>query len=114
MNKNIVTALIILSCIVSLSCTSLKKDSEVKNTSYISEENAENKTTVTGILKQGVSCFYISQNPDSKSAVTIILTGTEGHEQTLNPLLDTEVTIIGTLISENSPWKKEVEFISVK
>lgn len=82
------------------------------NHSYLTEEDIGKTVVIKGTLQKGSVNYFIKENASSRSAVTISIVGTESADADLAALIGKTVSITGKLTASQSPWNKEIQYIS--
>ena len=93
------------------------KDFKLKATdhSFLTEEHVGSDIKITGVLSVNKNSFVLTENPDSRSAVTFNLEVKKwGLKRKLKKLDGQKITVSGELLEATSTWTKKLKVLSVE
>ena len=117
-----ITVLIMFSILISISVLAqeFKAATQLEaplpqNHSYLTEEAVGSKVEIKGLLTVKNNSFVLTENPDSRSAVTFNLEVKKwGLKRKLKKLDGKTVKIFGELLEATSTWTKKLKVLSVE
>ena len=98
-----------------LKLSSKKLEVKVTNHSFLTEEHVGSNIKITGLLTVNKKNFVLTENDDSRSAVTFNLVVKKSKlKRQLKKLNGQKVTVSGELLEASSTWTKKMKVLSIE
>ena len=92
-----------------------KFEVEMTNHSFLTEEHVGSNIKITGLLTVNKKNFVLTENDDSRSAVTFNLVVKKSKlKRQLKKLNGQKVTVSGELLEATSTWTKKMKVLAVE
>ena len=98
-----------------LKLSGTKLGTVVSNHSFLTEEHVGSNIKITGVLSVDKKNFVLTENDDSRSAVTFNLVVKKSKlKKQLKKLDGQKITVSGELLEATSTWTKKMKVLSVE
>ena len=98
-----------------LKLSGTKLGTTVSNHSFLTEEHVGSNIKITGVLSLNKKTFVLTENADSRSAVTFNLVVKKCKlKKQLRKLDGQEITVSGEILEASSTWTKKMKVLKVE